>query len=100
VNKFGIALVCVCISDLIFTAVGLEMGWFEELNPLFEWAIVRWGTLGFIVTKLFFIVVPVAMIEILTRHYDMARRKISNYYKFTICAYIFILGTGILIQFI
>lgn len=94
-NRYGLILVCICILDLAITVGGVETGQIKEFNPLLLWYLMQWGISGFILAKIFFIVAPISIFELLSLYSKIGRQKISNYYKITIFAYIIIFNRGI-----
>ena len=99
-NRLGLTLLIICLLDLIRTALGIHFGYLEELNPMLNYFLVHWGLSGFILAKLFFVVVPILVLETVSKIQLLAQERIRFYYKIAISAYVLILGGGILFQLI
>ncbi len=90
-SRFGVILLSVCLLDLTGTALGIHFGYFEEANPMLNYFLERWGLFGLIISKMFFVLIPLLVLEIAPRFDSIVQRRIGIYYKVVIYAYILIL---------
>ena len=97
-TNYGIILACVSLFDFILTFIGLLCGLVQELNPFLSFFLNRWGLRGFIAVKLFLVAVPIVSLEIISRCNKIGQRRMANYYKFAIGAYLLIFLAGIFIS--
>jgi hypothetical protein len=100
VDGLGLTLLIICLSDLSWTALGVHFGWLNEGNPMLNYFLSNWDLSGFILVKLFFVIVPILIFEIMRKHNPEVRRRIRAYYRFLIFAYLSIFTAGSLFQFI
>ena len=100
VNRLGLALLIICLLDLTGTALGIHFFDLWEANPMLRYFFAKWGLSGLILSKLFFVVVPILILEIISKYDPGARRRIRTCYKFLIFAYLLIFAAGNLFQFI
>ena len=90
-SRFGAVLLSICFLDLIGTVLGIHFGYLKEANPMLNYFLERWGLLGFIISKMFFVIIPILVLEIAPRFDSIAQRRIGTYYKVVIYAYVLIL---------
>ncbi|MDP3052313.1 MAG: DUF5658 family protein [bacterium] len=97
-NRLGLVFLIICLLDLTGTALGIHFGYLGEANPILNYFLIDWGLSGFILAKLFFVVVPIFVLEIISKYDPGVRRRIRTCYKFLIVAYVFIFIMGNLYQ--
>lgn len=100
VSRLGITLASFCLLDLVGTAIGIRLGYLEEWNPMLNYFYHIGGLPGFILSKMFFVIVPIAILETILRSESVDKQRIETYYKIAILGYVFILGGGIAFQLI
>ncbi len=99
-NRLGLTLLIICLLDLIGTALGIHFFGLWEANPTLRYFFVKWNLSGLILYKLFWVVVPILILEIIRKYDPGARRRIRTCYKFLIFAYLLIFAAGNLFQLI
>lgn len=98
-SKYGVVLLSICLLDTTGTFCGIYTGIFGELNPILNYFLINWGLAGFVLSKIFiFVILPILIFEITFKLNLLSRKRIKNYYIFTIVAYLLILAGGILFQ--
>jgi len=99
-SRAGTILLSICFLDLTGTALGIYFGYLDEANPMLNYFLIRWGLPGLILVKMFFVAVPLLILEIAPRFDPIAQQRIGIYYKVVISAYVLILAGSILSQVI
>lgn len=99
-SKYGIALLAICFFDLSGTVLGMKLfpGLVLEANPTLNSALEMWGWSGFVLTKMFLVLCPIALLEYSLRQTPAFKSSAVAAYKFTIWAYILILFGSCLYQ--
>jgi len=97
-NKYGITLLILCLSDLVLTVIGIKMHVLQEAGVLLCWAQAHWGLTGLITVKLIFSIVPITILEILWRSGKIEQKRMRIYYRIGIWLYFLILAGSIGIQ--
>lgn len=83
------------IADMLFTAVGLEAGWFGEANPILNHAWQAEGILGFMAVKSTFILATTFIFTACR----VKKEEVADRYARVACwLYVIIFGLGILAQ--
>lgn len=95
-SRLGIILAGICLIDLIGTIFGIHYLHGIEKNPILNYFFEHWGLTGFIISKIFFTIVPISTLEAILKFKLTSRRKIEMCYKIIIWSYLLILIGGIL----
>lgn len=90
-NKYSITLLIICLADLAFTALGINMQVLQEANPILLWAL-KWGLSGLIIVKLFFTIIPIIFLEYVWRSGKIEKKRMRLYYRFGIWVYFLVLS--------
>ncbi|PIQ66424.1 MAG: hypothetical protein COV96_01400 [Candidatus Zambryskibacteria bacterium CG11_big_fil_rev_8_21_14_0_20_42_18] len=98
-SKLGKVLMLVCLLDLGITLALVTMGIAVEANPLLNYYLEKWGSAGLVISKMWFVLIPIFVLEAGPRVCPSARIHIVRYYNFVIWAYMTLFVSGNLIQF-
>lgn len=94
-SKYGKILSLICFLDLSLTCLMIKLGIVTEANPILRHAYDTGGLVLLSFIKITINFFCVFLIEIAYHKKMIARKKIINYYKFTIIAYLLILFIGV-----
>jgi len=100
-SEWLVILAAIGVFDLAITTLGIILGEFGEINPMLNFVLTKYGLGGFILTKTFFVMWPVALLGALPWCWDEAKRKAVGD-TYTLCAiilYVIIFWGGILGQY-
>lgn len=95
-NRLGIILASICLIDLIGTIFGIHYFHGIEKNPILNYFLEHWGLTGFVISKMFFTIVPISALEAILKLKLASPQKIEMCYKITIWGYLLILLGSIL----
>jgi len=93
-SPYAVILLLICFIDLTLTALGIYLRILEEGNPLLYYFLSVYGLSGFILVKVFFIVVPISILEVMPKINLISKRKVVLYYWILIPSYVLILVAG------
>lgn len=92
-SRLGKLLLLVCLLDLAATLWLIHFANASEMNPILNYYLKEWGTIGLIGSKMWLVLMPLFVIETGTRHCPYARRRSGLYYGSVIGLYV-LLFTG------
>ena len=100
-SRYGKILICVCLSDLFLTVLGLQMGLIGEANGILQRVLHLWGIEALVAVKALLTMPCIFLLEHALRNPNPKNSlPIETYYKLAVCGYVisFVLLT-ILVNF-
>lgn len=99
-NKLGFILLGISCLDVTATTLGIHFSYFYEVNPLLNYFLQQFGLRGLICSKMFFVIIPILIFEIVSKFELAPQNEIRFIYRITIVIYIVVLVTGFIVEFL
>lgn len=99
-SRLGRVLLMVCLLDLATTL--WLIGFFNagEANPILNYYLIEWGSLGLVASKMWLVLIPLFVLEVGSRYCPYAGKRIRFYYGSVITLYITVFFGASLFQHI